>query len=89
MRPACVHHEPTRPTPEREILGFESGLEAFKDSSRKLVEPVAEHESYNHLALIYDSQDEQFETVIPFITHGLECGEQCTTSSMKTILKRC
>lgn len=32
---------------------------------------------HDHIALIYESQDEQFAGVIPFIREGLERGEQC------------
>lgn len=32
---------------------------------------------YTHAALIYESQADQFDTVIPFIAHGLQRGERC------------
>ncbi|WP_408960416.1 MEDS domain-containing protein [Natrinema sp. 74] len=64
---------------KEDILGLETGLKALKESPEfdGLVEPVAEHESYDHLAFIYESQDEQFSTVLPYIKHGLERGERC------------
>ncbi|RQG94331.1 MEDS domain-containing protein [Natrarchaeobius chitinivorans] len=65
--------------PRDDILGLDTGLEALQNSSEfdGLVEPVAEHESYDHLAFIYESQAEQFATAIPYIEHGLERGERC------------
>ncbi len=62
-----------------EVLGLETGLEALEESSEfdGLVEPVAEHETFDHLAFIYESQAEQFATAIPYIKHGLEQGERC------------
>ncbi|WP_242695650.1 MEDS domain-containing protein [Halomontanus rarus] len=61
------------------MLGLETGLEGLRKSPTfdGLVEPVAEHESCDHLAFIYESQAEQFETAIPYIEHGLERGERC------------
>ncbi|MEE6208918.1 MEDS domain-containing protein [Salarchaeum sp. III] len=42
------------------------------------VEPVTEHEQVNdHLAHVYDDRDEQLATVVSFLRHGLESGEQC------------
>ncbi|WP_290810862.1 MEDS domain-containing protein [Halovivax sp.] len=32
---------------------------------------------FTHAALIYESRADQFETVIPFIAHGLQRGDQC------------
>ncbi|MFC4542107.1 MEDS domain-containing protein [Halosolutus amylolyticus] len=66
-------------TPRDEFLGLETGLEALQDSAEfdGPVEPVAEHESYDHLAFIYESQAEQFATAIPYIKHGLDRGERC------------
>ncbi|MFP8953424.1 MEDS domain-containing protein [Natrialbaceae archaeon A-arb3/5] len=65
--------------PGDDLLGLEAGLEALQNSSEfgGLVEPVSEHESYDHFAFIYESQAEQFETAIPYIKHGLENGERC------------
>jgi GAF domain-containing protein len=42
--------------------------------------PAHEHgagESNDHLASIYESQDEQFATIAQFIREGLQSGEQC------------
>ncbi|NUB91341.1 MEDS domain-containing protein [Haloterrigena sp. SYSU A121-1] len=33
--------------------------------------------SHDHLALLYESRDEQFDAVIPFVRRGLEDGERC------------
>ncbi|TYL39619.1 histidine kinase [Natronococcus pandeyae] len=62
-----------------DLLGLEAGLEALQETPEFTgpVEPVAQHDSYDHLALIYESQAEQFATVIPYIKHGLERGERC------------
>ncbi|MXV61987.1 histidine kinase, partial [Natronorubrum sp. JWXQ-INN-674] len=64
---------------EADVLGLETGLEALRTSSEfpGPVEGVADHESYDHLALIYESQAEQFATAIPYIRKGLERGERC------------
>ncbi|WP_049926092.1 MEDS domain-containing protein [Halopiger goleimassiliensis] len=69
----------TAHTATDDLLGLDTGLEALQNSSAfdGLVEPVAEHESYDHLAFIYESRAEQFATAIPFIEHGLERGERC------------
>ncbi|MDQ2050468.1 MEDS domain-containing protein [Natronolimnohabitans sp. A-GB9] len=66
-------------SPQDDLLGLETGLEALQDSPEfgGLVEPISEHESYDHLAFIYESQAEQFATAVPYIEHGLERGERC------------
>ncbi|WP_241471240.1 MEDS domain-containing protein [Natrinema salifodinae] len=62
-----------------DVLGLETGLKALRASPEFTgpVEAVAGHDSYDHLALIYESQAEQFATAIPYIKHGLERGERC------------
>ena len=66
-------------TADESVLGLETGLEAFQGSPAfpGPVESTANHAAYDHLALIYESQAEQFATVIPYIEHGLERGERC------------
>ncbi len=60
-------------------LSLESGLEAF-DASTEFHGPVESldgHESNDHLALIYENEEEQFAAVAPFVRQGLERGERC------------
>lgn len=65
-------------TPEEQPdhrIGFEtlSAGSEFQDP----IELLDENKSTDHLALIYDTEEEQFATVVPFIRQGLEQGEQC------------
>jgi PAS domain S-box-containing protein len=58
----------------------ETGLEALQSSPefRGPVEPLEDHPHANdHFALVYESQQEQFATAVPFIRQGLERGERC------------
>jgi len=62
------------------VVGLRSGLDALRESStfRGPVEPLDEHEHSNdHLALIYESREEQFNAAVPFVRQGLEDGEKC------------
>lgn len=61
------------------VLGLETGLDALQTSQEfaGTIEPVADHDSYDHLALIYESRAEQFATTIPFVREGLARGERC------------
>lgn len=43
----------------------------------KLQRAVEQLDIHDHICLIYETQEEQFATVIPFITIGLERGERC------------
>jgi GAF domain-containing protein/DNA-binding CsgD family transcriptional regulator len=55
--------------------GFDAEHSQWDDSG-----PAHNHgagESNDHLASIYESQDEQFATIAQFIREGLQCGEQC------------
>ncbi|QLG62456.1 MEDS domain-containing protein [Halorarum salinum] len=57
-----------------------SGLKGLRRSSefRGPVESPDDHDHSNdHLALIYESREEQFASAIPFIRQGLERGERC------------
>ena len=62
-----------------ETIGLESGLDALRESPafRGPVEPLDEHESNDHLALVYESREEQFAAAIPFVEQGLERDERC------------
>ena len=58
------------------------GVEGLRRSStfRGPVEPVDDRgrdDSTDHLALLYESRDERFAAVIPFLRQGLERGERC------------
>ncbi|QSW97741.1 MEDS domain-containing protein [Haloterrigena alkaliphila] len=58
----------------------ETGLDALRQCSafRGPVESLDDHEHGNdHLALVYESRDEQFAAVVPYIRQGLERGERC------------
>ncbi len=53
-------------------------LPAFLRGSSPLQHPqLASCTPHDHLALIYDHQDEQLDIVIPFLRLGLERGEKC------------
>ncbi|MDS0474903.1 MEDS domain-containing protein [Natrinema sp. 1APR25-10V2] len=59
-----------------------SAFEALQSSPefRGPVEPLEDHEhahANDHFALIYESQEEQFATAIPFLRQGLERNERC------------
>lgn len=64
---------------EDELPGLESSLDALRASPEFTgpVEGFDEHESNDHFALLYESQEEQFDAAIPFIRQGLERGEHC------------
>ncbi|WP_222918083.1 MEDS domain-containing protein [Natrinema sp. SYSU A 869] len=66
-------------TAENDILGLETGLEALRASPefQGPIEPAPEHSSYDHLALLYETQAEQFAAAIPYIKQGLDRGERC------------
>ncbi|WP_050049844.1 MEDS domain-containing protein [Halostagnicola sp. A56] len=55
------------------------GIEALQaiDDFRGPVESSSHHGSNDHLALVYDSRDEQLQTAIPFVRQGLERCERC------------
>ena len=62
-----------------ETFGIEDTLDAVHDR-REVSACSHDHdhaESNDHLASLYDGQQEQFETVVPFIQQGLERGERC------------
>ncbi|MDS0474480.1 MEDS domain-containing protein [Natrinema sp. 1APR25-10V2] len=65
--------------PTTDVLSLERSLEAFEESPefRGPVETIGDNESNDHLASIYESREEQFSTVIPFVRQGLERGERC------------
>ncbi|WP_440771142.1 sensor histidine kinase [Natronorubrum sp. DTA28] len=69
----------TRASDRSGALGLESGLEALRSSPefRGPVESLGDHDPNEHLAVIYEDQDEQFAAVVPFIRQGLERGERC------------
>ncbi|AEH35509.1 MEDS domain-containing protein [Halopiger xanaduensis] len=59
-----------------------TAFEALQSSPefRGPVEPLEDHEhvhANDHFALIYESQEEQFAAVIPFLRQGLERNERC------------
>lgn len=59
--------------------GAHRGVESLQASPdfRGPVESSRHHESNDHLALVYDSRDEQLQTAIPFVRQGIERGERC------------
>ena len=74
-----MSHQSHQTHADENVLGLETGLEALQNSPEfpGPVESTADHATYDHLALIYESQAEQFATAIPYIKHGLERGERC------------
>jgi hypothetical protein len=65
---------------QRSAPGLESGLKALRQSPefRGPVEPLDNHEhTHDHLALVYESREEQFAAAIPYICQGIERGERC------------
>ncbi|WP_335343072.1 MEDS domain-containing protein [Halomontanus rarus] len=71
---------PVKEGPRHDTSGVEHGLEALRRSPafRGPVEPLDDHEhTTDHLALVYESRDEQFAAAIPYIHQGLERGERC------------
>ncbi|NUB91150.1 MEDS domain-containing protein [Haloterrigena sp. SYSU A121-1] len=79
---------------QRGVAGPESGLEALRQSPefRGPGEPPDDHDHANdHFALLYDRNEEQLASAIPFIRQGLERGEQCLyvadDNSKETILE--
>ncbi|ELY92366.1 histidine kinase [Natrialba hulunbeirensis JCM 10989] len=68
-------------------LGFERERSTRQPTANPIADPKPQqlescgqhehHGSHDHLALIYESADEQFETALPFIKRGLERGEKC------------
>ncbi|ELY57459.1 MEDS domain-containing protein [Natronolimnohabitans innermongolicus] len=73
-------HEPTTDHESTtDVLGLENEFESPPPSSEfsGSTGPVAEHDSYDHLALVYESREAQLETVVPFIEAGLERNERC------------
>ncbi|NEU56636.1 MEDS domain-containing protein [Halorussus sp. MSC15.2] len=67
------------PSDEGKTLGLESGLEALRNSPtfRGPVEPLGDHDSHDHLALVYETTEEQFSAAIPFVEQGLDRNERC------------
>ncbi|MBI5216874.1 MAG: MEDS domain-containing protein [Ignavibacteriae bacterium] len=47
------------------------------NSSSGLVEAIQHLDVHDHLCLIYETQEEQFNAIIPFIQTGLERNEKC------------
>jgi signal transduction histidine kinase len=57
---------------------LESGLEAFQSTPefRGPVESVDNHRCNDHVAQIYESNEERFAAAVPFVCHGLERDER-------------
>lgn len=65
---------------QQEMTLPQSCFEALRQSPefRGSVEPVDSHEHANdHFALIYETEEERFRAVVPFVRQGLERGERC------------
>ncbi|SDJ52790.1 MEDS domain-containing protein [Natronorubrum texcoconense] len=62
-----------------DVLGLERPLDALQTSPdfRGPVEPLDGNFCNDHFALIYESSDDQFAAVAPFIRQGIERGEHC------------
>jgi len=63
-----------------EASGLERGLQALRGSRgfRGPVEPLEDEEhGDDHFAVIYETEEERFGAVVPFLRQGLERGEKC------------
>lgn len=64
---------------KRTTFGLDGALSGIE--ARQKASAIHDHQcgdgSNDHLASIYDNQDDQFAAVVPFIKQGLEQGEQC------------
>ncbi|MFB6130899.1 MAG: MEDS domain-containing protein [Salinigranum sp.] len=60
---------PPHPSDERDIL--------HRRNTLGLRDALAELDVHNHLALVYETQREQFDAAVPFIRMGLERNERC------------
>src|SRR5512136_252532 len=47
------------------------------EQTAQLSEAIGRIRAHDHLCLIYETREEQFAAVIPFIKIGLERGERC------------
>lgn len=48
-----------------------------KTKSSRLAESIKTIATHDHLCLIYETKEEQFDAVVPFIQRGIESGEKC------------
>lgn len=65
---------------QQEMRTTVSSLETFRQSPEftGAVEPIDDHDHANdHFALIYETEEELFTTIVPFIREGLRQGEKC------------
>ncbi|GAB3663318.1 MEDS domain-containing protein [Halopiger thermotolerans] len=69
----------TNSSPGDDVLDLERPLNALATSPdfRGPVEQVEGEFCNDHFALIYDSPEDQFAAVVPFLRQGLERGERC------------
>ncbi|MFB6147078.1 MAG: bacterio-opsin activator domain-containing protein [Halobacteriaceae archaeon] len=58
-------------------FGEELAALRSSDAFQGPVDPPDPHESVQHLALVYETAAEQFETVGPVFRQGLDCGDRC------------
>lgn len=65
-----------KPAPELLSVGLGRQLPPFLRESSLKTTQVASCGNHDHLALIYDNQEEQFDFVVPFLRMGLERGEK-------------
>ncbi|MFC6825858.1 sensor histidine kinase [Halopelagius fulvigenes] len=63
---------------DAEPVRMESGLEALRSSPefRGPVEPLEDLDANQHIALFYESREEQFAAMVPFVRQGLSRGER-------------
>ena len=54
-----------------------SGLSAVPETHETLESAIESLAVHDHLCLIYESQEEQFAAVVPFMRHGLAAGQAC------------
>ena len=70
------HSSPVATSGEPALL--DGGLEAFHSDTESdaLVGAIDGHRSVDHVAQIYESDDERFDAAVPVVRHGLERGER-------------
>lgn len=75
---SAQHESPEERAERFEPLSVKTGLEALRSSPefRGPVEPLDGSKTNEHIALFYESRDEQFTAMVPFVRQGLERGER-------------
>jgi predicted DNA binding protein/GAF domain-containing protein len=69
----------TSQSTDRDLLTLKSGAEALQSRPEfnGPVESMDGHHCNDHFALVYESQQEQLQAIVPFLRQGIERGERC------------